>query len=222
MDRHNDHFQIYVQQSKSNKLMVSDAGYVITDLLLSGCDVFSSPKREQMLRTILNGYGVKVSTNKELYVETTLESFPQKKHMLVQAMMTVNDMFMTSRQNVQSIFLEEVDHFLFENDIRFVENINFTGKSGFPQTFHFAVPRSKEKPERILQAINNPTMQYAETLLFAWTDSKQNRRPDSKLYALLNDSEKKIRPGILNAFHEYEVEPVLWSQKGQYLGELVG
>lgn len=165
---------------------------------------------------------MKVSSREELFVETTVENFPQKKHMLVQSMMTVNDMFMTSRENVHSIFLEEVDQFLFDNDIRFVDNINFTGKSGFPQTFHFAIPRSKQFPERILHAINNPTKQNSETLLFAWTETKENRRPDSTLFAVLNDSEKPIRPGIVNAFNEYEVQPILWSKRNEYINHLTG
>lgn len=221
MDRHNDYLQIYVQQ-KGTKLTLSDAGYILTDLKLSGCDVFSSPKRKKILQKILNGYGVKVSSKEELFVETTLEAFPQKKHMLVQSMMTVNDMFMTSRENVQSIFLEEVDQYLFENDIRFVENINFTGKSGFPQTFHFAIPRSRQFPERILHALNNPTKQNSENLLFAWTETKDNRRPDSILFAVLNDSEKSIRPGIINAFNEYGVQTILWSKRNEFTHQLTG
>ncbi|MFD0712176.1 DUF1829 domain-containing protein [Paenibacillus sp. GCM10027626] len=222
MDRHNDYLQIYVQQKTPNKLTLSDAGYILTDLKLSGCDVFSSPKRRNILQTILNGYGVKVSTKEELFVETTIEAFPQKKHMLIQSMMTVNDMFMTSRENVQSIFLEEVDHFLLDNDIRYVENVNFTGKSGFPHTFHFAIPRSKQHPERILHALNNPTKHNSENLLFAWTETKENRRPDSKLFAVLNDSEKSIRPGIINALHEYDVQPILWSKRNQFINQLTG
>jgi hypothetical protein len=221
MDRHNDYLQLYVQQ-KGTKLTLSDAGYILTDLKLSGCDVFSSPKRKKILQTILNGYGVKVSSKEELFVETTLEAFPQKKHMLIQSMMTVNDMFMTSRENVQSIFLEEVDQYLFDNDIRFVENISFTGKSGFPQTFHFAIPRSRQFPERILHALNNPTKQNSENLLFAWTETKENRRPDSKLFAVLNDSERAIRPGVINAFNEYEVQTILWSKRNEFTPQLTG
>lgn len=49
MDRHNDYLQIYVQQ-KGTKLIVSDAGYILTDLKLSGCDVFSSPKRKRYFK----------------------------------------------------------------------------------------------------------------------------------------------------------------------------
>ncbi|GIP34204.1 DUF1829 domain-containing protein [Paenibacillus sp. J2TS4] len=222
MDRHNDYLQIYVQQKNMNKLTLSDSGYILTDLKLSGCDVHSSPKRKKVLQTILNGYGVKVSAREELFVESTLEAFPQKKHMLIQAMMTVNDMFMTSRDNVQSIFLEEVDQFLFENDVRFTENISFTGRSGFPQTFHFVIPRSRKSPERILHAINNPTKQNSETLLFAWTETKDTRRSDSKLLAILNDTDKTIRASIINAFHEYEVQPILWSEREKHINQLTG
>jgi hypothetical protein len=136
--------------------------------------------------------------------------------------MTVNDMFMTSRDHVQTIFLEEVDQFLFENDIRVTENISFTGKSGFPQTFHFVIPRSRQHPERLLHALNNPTKQNSENLLFAWTETKDTRRPGSKLFAVLNDSEKPIRTGIINALHEYDVQPILWSSRKSYIKELTG
>jgi hypothetical protein len=219
MDRHNDYLQIYVQET-NNKLRLTDSGYIITDLKLTGCDVFSSPKRKSIFQTIINDYGIKISEKNELFIDATISNFPQKKHMLVQAMMTVNDMFMTARDNVQSIFLEEVDQFLFTQDIRYTENISFTGKSGFPQTFHFVIPRSKQQPERILHAINNPTRQYVENLLFAWSETKDTRRPDSKLYAILNDSERGVRQELSNALSEYEVKSFIWSNRRAYVEEL--
>nr|WP_273387209.1 DUF1829 domain-containing protein [Cohnella zeiphila] len=39
-------------------------------------------------------------------------------------------------------------------------------------------------------------------------ETKENRRPYSKHFAVLNDSEKPIRPGIINSFNEYEVQTI--------------
>ncbi|WP_418888699.1 DUF1829 domain-containing protein, partial [Methanothrix soehngenii] len=35
--------------------------------------------------------------------------------------------------------------------------MKFTGKSGYDHLFDFVIPKSKKRPERILQAINRPS-----------------------------------------------------------------
>ena len=219
LDRHNDHLQIYVI-SQGDKLKLTDDGYILTDLLLSGCDIHSSPKRETMFKTILNGFGVQCSKNDELYIEATLDDFPQKKNMLLQAMIAVNDMFFTVRENVSSIFLEDIEHFLLENDIRFIDNISFTGKSGFTHKFDFVIPASKKKPERFIYAMNNPTKDKAGALLFQWDDIKETRKLGSTLYAFLNDSDKTISKEIIIALSNYGVKTVLWENRNSFIEEL--
>lgn len=216
MDRNNDYLQIYVKQN-ANKLTLTDDGNIINELLLSGCDFSRSTKRKAMLQTILNGYGISKSDSDELYVETAIENFPHKKHMLLQAMLTVNDMFMTTKEQVQSIFLEDIEYFLIDNDIRFTDNIKFTGKTGFDHKFDFVIPFSKQKPERIVQGINRPNRERAESLLFAWNDSKETRKPGSTLYAFLNDTELKINNEIVSAFEKYDVQTVRWSERKKYI-----
>ncbi|WP_431090105.1 DUF1829 domain-containing protein [Paenibacillus sp. 8b26] len=220
MDRHNDYLQLYVVPN-GDKLCLTDDGYIINDLLLSGCDLHTSKKRKELLQTILNSYGVKRSDKDELYVESTIDTFPQRKHMLVQAMLTVNDMFMTTRMNVQSIFLEDVEDFFIKHDIRYTDNVIFTGKSGFTQKFDFVIPRSRSKGERLIQTINSPIKSKAESVLFSWEDIKNNRKADSQLLTFINDSEKKIPAEVLGAFNQYEVKVILWSKKEQYLDELI-
>jgi hypothetical protein len=218
-DRHNDYLQMYVVP-QGDKLRLTDDGYILNDLLLSGCDLYTSKKRQEILHTILNSYGVQLSETDELYVETTLESFPQKKHMLLQAMLTVNDMFLTTRINVQSIFLEDVENFFIKHDIRYTDNVTFTGKSGFSQKYDFVIPRSKRQGERLIQTINNPTKTRAETILFSWEDIRSTRKSDSRLYTILNDSERKINNDVLSAFKQYEVKTILWSKRDEFLEEL--
>lgn len=221
LDRHNDHLQIYAIMNGED-IKLTDDGYILNDLGMCGCEVLTSPKRRQLLNTTLNSYGVQFSpiTN-EIYTETTIDKYPQKKHMLIQAMLATNDIFMTSREHIFSIFLEEVSNYFLANEIRFTQNISFIGKSGFTHKFDFVIPLSKRAPERIIHTLNNPTRQGSEALLFSWNDTKDTRPAGSKLYAFLNDTDKSVSNDILNAFKEYKVIPALWSKKNNYLDELV-
>lgn len=218
LDRNNDRMQIYVIPD-GDSLILSDDGHVINELLMAGCDVTSTKRHREILDNILNKYGVK-RNDAELFVKATIKDFPQKKHFLLQAMLSVNDMFMTTRENVTSIFLEEVDNFLFNNDVRYSENVSFIGKSGFTHNYDFIIPKSRKSPERIIKAINNPTRDKAETLLFSWDDTRETRKSDSVLYAFLNDTDKKINNNILSAFAQYDVTPIQWTTKDNYIKEL--
>ena len=70
----------------------------------------------------MNGFGVKEESSR-IYVDVSPKSFAQKKHALVQAMLAVNDMFLTSKKQVLSLFFEDVVHFLKEHKIRFSKKI---------------------------------------------------------------------------------------------------
>ncbi|MCD6309699.1 MAG: DUF1828 domain-containing protein [Candidatus Eremiobacteraeota bacterium] len=75
LDRHNDQIQIYVKKINNN-LILTDDGYTLRDLKLSGFEI-TSEKRRLMVSSILNGFGVRLQDD-ELLVEAELEKFPQK------------------------------------------------------------------------------------------------------------------------------------------------
>lgn len=220
IDRHNDFLQIYVTKS-GDMLRLTDDGYVIGDLLMSGVDVQSSPNRRRLLMTILKSFGVNLSSHDELYIDSRLDDFPKRKHMLLQAMLAVNDMFFTSRTTVSEIFYEDVENYLIMNEIRYTDNVVFSGKSGFTHRFDFVIPRSKHAPERIIQAVNTPNKNSIQNVIFTWDDTKESRKPDSTLYAFLNDADHSVSSDLITALEKYEVRPVLWSQRNQYTSELV-
>src|SRR5437016_4309626 len=124
LDRHNDHLQIYVQRTEHG-LRLTDDGYIVGDLEASGCPL-DSPQRRQILQTVLNGFGVQ-EQNGELIIETSIETFPKKKHALIQAMLAVNDMFLTARHKVASLFLEDVKKFMEDHEVQFLQNVDIIG-----------------------------------------------------------------------------------------------
>lgn len=218
LDRHNDHMQIYIKQT-GEKLELTDDGYILNDLVMSGCDI-SSPRRKSVMQTILNSLGVSV-VDDALVVEARPDNFPQKKHALLQAMISVNDMFMLSQTRVSSVFLEDVEQFLDYHEVRYTPNIQFTGKSGFSHNFNFVIPASKVKPERLIRAINTPTKVNAQSLLFAWNDIREARKRESSMMVFLNDYDKNIKAEITSAFSQYDVKLILWTKREEAVQELI-
>ena len=208
LDRHNDHLQIYAKRENGGYLL-SDDGYVVGDLRLSGCEL-ESRKRQDLLRLTLNGFGVQLDGD-ALSVHASRDNFALRKHNLVQAMLAVNDLFYLAVPTVASLFLEDVASWLSLHDIRFTPKVKFTGKSGYDHLFDFVIPASKKEPERILQAINRPNRDTAQAIAFGWIDTKDVRPPNSRAYAFLNDSDVTPSAAVVDALKSYDVHPVLWS-----------
>lgn len=217
LDRHNDRLQIYAKR-RDGGLVLTDDGYVLQDLEQSGCRIDSS-KRQALLKSTLNGFGVQVN-NEALEVHASPDNFALRKHNLVQAMLAVNDLFYLASPVVASLFYEDVVAWLDLSDIRYTPKVKFTGKSGYGHLFDFVIPKSKAQSERILRAISRPSRDTAQAMAFSWIDTKEVRPPESRAYAILNDSEHPISESVPDAMRNYAVRPVLWSGRDQVQREL--
>lgn len=217
LDRHNDYMQIYIRRENRN-FIITDDGYTIEDLRLSGCEL-ESKKRKDLLNMTLNGFGVKI-INDELIVHASPDTFALRKHNLVQAMLAVNDLFYLAVPMVASLFLEDVTSWLDLSEVRYTPKVKFTGKSGYDHLFDFVIPASKKQPERILQTINRPNRDTAQAVAFSWIDTKEVRPANSRAYAFLNDSEHAPTASVLDALKNYDVSPVLWSKREELREEL--
>lgn len=218
VDRHNDGMTIYAKQEGMD-IILSDDGYILADLKASGVSLSSATKK-QRLDNFLAGYGV-ANENGELTVKATRTTYPQKKHMLIQAMLAVNDMFLLSDKNVKSIFLEDVAAFFEKNGIVNTPNVNFIGESGLVCKIDFVIPavKKRNKPERMIRACNSPRADYIKSLLFEWTDAKKKRAADSELITILNDK-KAVDDKIFTALENYNARPILWSNRDNYIEDL--
>ena len=218
LDRHNDALQIFARAENGGYILTDDS-YTLHDLEASGCNL-NTEKRRELLKMTLNGFGVGMN-NEALEVHASPETFPARKHNLIQAVLAVNDLFYLAKPVVESLFLEDVTTWLETNDIRHTARVKFTGISGFDHLFDFVIPKSPRKqPERIVQAINRPTRDNAEAFIYAWSDTREVRPPASKAYAVLNDVEQLVSGGVLDAFRNYQIRPVPWSNRGEVVTEL--
>ncbi|MDP9314469.1 MAG: DUF1829 domain-containing protein [Chloroflexota bacterium] len=217
LDRHNDYLQIYAKR-EGNDFLLTDDGYILSDLRMSGCDL-DTARRQDILKTTLNGFGVSLDGD-ALVVRASAQDFAIQKHNLVQAMLAVNDMFYLAMPMVTNLFYEDVSKWFDFNDIRYTPKATFTGKSGLIHHFDFVIPKSKHRPERIVQAINKPNRDKVQSYTFAWIDTRETRPIQSQAYAILNDSDVTPSTSIISTLRSWDVHPILWSQREQIKQEL--
>ncbi len=219
LDRHNDHMQIYALHD-NDKIVLSDDGYIFADLRASGLETIT-PKRKAVLESILGGFGVKTD-GKRLFVEASSRNLGQKMHSLIQAMLSVDDMFVLARPSVASFFLEDVRDYLDQHDVRYSPRVKISGRSGYDHAVDFLIPKSKKHPERIVQAINAPDRNRISSYIFLLEDTLETRGEESEAYAFLNDQHKKVAGDVIEALEAYKVVPALWSQRKRYVEALAG
>jgi hypothetical protein len=217
LDRHNDCLEIYIKQ-ENNGFILTDNGYTLQDLHLSGCE-FDTPRRKELLELSIRGFGVELRKD-EMVIHSTQANFPQKKHNLVHAMLAVNDLFYLASSHVASLFTEDVEQWLALKEIRYTSHVKFSGKSGLDHLFDIIIPASPNAPERIIKTINHATKEKAQSLAFAWIDIRELRKTNTLAFAMLNDYESKISPAIIDALTGYELHPILYSKREENLSEL--
>lgn len=210
LDSANDYLQIYVRQV-GDEIYFSDDSATIHNLKMAGFQF--TPARKLHLQRILTQYGVKLNAD-ELTAKAPISSFSQKKHLFIQAILRIDDMFTISKSKVASLFLDDIQQFFDEKEIFYSDNVQFTGISGFSHNYDFLLQRTKTKPERLCQAVNNPNRSSMGNILFSWNDTRPARKKDSQLIVILND-QNNIARGIEDAFLNYDVKVIRWSERNK-------
>lgn len=213
----NDQIQFYLKRDDRDRIFMTDDGDTLNNLEMAGVDV-STPARQKELQFILNGFGVILKGN-ELTTVATTATFPMRKHNFIQAILSVDDLFVVASPKVESFFLEDVTNFLQQNNIRFSPNIILQGKSSFQHKFDFLIPSSDKAPERIIKAVASPKKQNIIAQLFAFEDTKQARNNEGII--ILNDLEKVVSSEVVQAIEEYGINDFSWTNKETWLEKLV-
>lgn len=217
LDRHNDHLQIYATR-QNGKIILSDDGYILSDLRTSGLEV-TTPRRRSVIETALRGFGVQLDGNR-LLVEASPRNLGQRVHSLVQAMLALNDMFVLAQPRIATFFWEDVRNFLDEHRVRYSPRVKLSGRTGYDHAIDFLIPRSPGVPERLVQAINAPGKSTIGSYLFVLTDTREGRGEEAEAYAFLNDRERHVGGDVIEALEAYKVWPALWSQREDFADRL--
>jgi hypothetical protein len=135
-------------------------------------------------------------------------------------MLAINDLFCLAEPTVQSVFREDVESWLTQNDVRFSGKVKLAGHSGYDHHFDFVVPGHRDVQERVVQTVNHPNKGNVGSLVFSCEDTRKVRDASMRAYAILNDQRGGIPAGVVNALVTYHITPVPWSERDSVIEEL--
>jgi hypothetical protein len=209
----NDTINVFVKKENS-KILLSDDGETLRNLSLEGVDVYRSAKRKDFLDKILLNYGVRITNAKELMIEANIKDFAKKKHNLLSSIIEISDMFFLASHKISSIFKEDVENYLKEQDIVYTQQFIARGYTGIEFAFDFQIAYPKK--EIVLKAFNNINTLNIPHFLFAWEDIKTTREKISGKeilgLAVIND-ERAFKHELLDALNKKNADFILWSDR---------
>ena len=214
LNHNNDYTEIYIKELEEDRYLLTDDGQTISELSLLGLKLVGT--RKVILQELLISFGVSIDNDRALSVIATSKELPLRKHMLIQCISKVSDMFLLKKDTVKSLFLEDVTGYLDANNVRYLQNASFLGRSNLHSQFDYSIPKSKESPQRFIKAMNVLSQSNSKLLMFSWEDTRISRDSDSKLYAFINDIDSEIDEAHLIGLSNYEIIPVKWSQRENY------
>lgn len=211
---YNDCIEIYCKKD-GEKVILSDGGDTINNLELSGVTFTRSPKRKAIFEQVLLNYGVSANNQKTLLVETDIKGFAQAKHNLLSAIMEISDMYMVSKPNAFTVFRDDVNGFLDEQEVIYTPSFISKGASGVEFNFDFQI--AHRKTEILLNTFNTINKSNLAIFLFNWGDIKEAREKIAKKsvrgLAIINDDTKEPNLQLLNALESKGAEYIIWSKR---------
>jgi len=217
LDAHNDYINIYAQKLENGHIRLSDGGILYFDLESYGIKL--TQKKKELFDKTISSSGVQFSEiTKEIYVISEIDSIGKAKHKLIQCLLSINDFFNYTEKNITELFFYEVYKVLVEQEIQFNQEINISGKSGYPHKFDFAIGLTRNKSERLISLIPKPNRkQKAELSLFAFTDLEKAGRKFTG--AVLYKGEPS--EDFLRAFENYDFKAYSWEDEREQVLELL-
>ena len=209
----NDTLEVYAKK-ENGKILLSDDGVTIKNLELIGSQISRSPKRKDLLDRILLNYGIQMLDG-EIVTEANENSFAQKKHNLISAISEMNDMYMLAKHTVASVFKEDVQAYLDEQEIIYTPQFISKGSTGLEFTFDFQI--AYKNKEIVIKSFNSVNKLNIPNFLFTWDDIKSVReRVTNKQViglAIINNEDKEVSAEYLEALKSRNADHILWTER---------
>ena len=209
----NDHIQVFIKK-EGEKILLSDDGQTLDSLSLTGVDINRSARRKELVEMILRTYGVQLQ-GKELIASASEKTFPRMKHAFISAICEISDLEIMAKHTVASVFKEDVDNFLKEQDVIFTPQFTIKGSTGLDFNFDFHI--AGKKSELVIKPFNLLTQSGVELFLFSWDDIKQTRefvtKKEINSLAIINDINSEPKKDLIEALYSKNAKVMLWSQR---------
>ncbi|MCL2142755.1 MAG: DUF1828 domain-containing protein [Methanomassiliicoccaceae archaeon] len=216
LDRHNDGIQIYVRKV-GDKLELTDDGYTLSDLEMSGCEL-KSEKQKSFLESIINSNSIR-NNGGTLSISVLPEDFPARKTEFITALQKIGGLYLTSRSIVQSFFSDEVALWLESKNKYPLRDYSVVGNNGVRYDIDFLFPKKdRDSSETVLQAIRDPDKNNVSFHALM----RREIRKDLDIYLMLQDEglgERKYKE-LSSIAKTNDLGIIRWSEKEDYIGML--
>ncbi|EGQ0392570.1 DUF1829 domain-containing protein, partial [Staphylococcus pseudintermedius] len=153
----------------------------------------------------------------EIVTNVKNNSFAQSKHNLIQGILKIYDLTLTTKSNVSRLFYEEVFDFLYNEEILGSAKVSVSGESGIKYFIDFILPETKSKPEKLINFANHLDFNKVTTDAFMYRDVKHNRPSRSglapQMLIVANDVEHPITAKARQAAEHEHLSILHWSDK---------
>lgn len=219
VDNHHDYLQVVLYYNENGQLVLSDDGYTLNELTLYEIDYKRSSKRKEFLNQTLKSFGVTILDSDLTITFDKVKDFPRKLLYLLQCILRLSDMLLTSRSTVTSIFYEEVGMFFDDNNILKIPDVGITGTSGNENKFDYIIPASRVKKEKVIKTINKPNGDNFKYPLLSFLDIKENRAK-SEFVVIANDDVNEISEKFETSFTNHGISVLRWTERKTWIDTL--
>lgn len=213
-----DNMRLYVERLSDSKLRLSDDGTTLENLLLYGINL-NSPMRKQIMKETTHRYNVDLFDN-VLSVTGTSANFPLMKQNLLAAMVTINDLAITKKTNIERLFLDEVFTFMQDQDFGGLPQYQISGKSGVDYIIDYTIPPKEKKPMRLINFQNRISFNQVVVNAYQYRDiaTRSHKIASDISYAIIyNNSEGSVTKRAEQIARDANISLLSWSDKSHIL-----
>lgn len=213
----NDLIRIYIDVLPNKELVLSDDGITLSELEMYGIDIDTST-RKKLIEDTLQQFNLELQDD-QIISNVKNNSFPQSKHNLIQGILKLYDLTLTSKVNATNIFYEEVYDFLNKEEIIGTPEASVSGESGITYTMDYILPSTRTKPEILLNFVNNLDFNKITSDSFVFNDVKEIRSKNNKnqtgseMFIIANDVDNNISSKVYKAADSQNIGILKWSNK---------
>lgn len=218
----NNYIRIYVDFLPDDSIILSDDGLTLNELDMSNINT-NTKARNRIIQSILNQFNLTLKKGK-IIAHVKNEGFAQSKHNLIQGILKIYDLTITSRNNVSSLFYEDVFNFLYEEEIGGTAEVSVAGESGIKYSIDYILPGTKSKPEKLINFANNLDFNKVTNDVYMYRDVKTNRPSRNNLLprmlVIANDIDHPVNDKARQAAEHENLSILYWSDKEKIISSL--
>ncbi|PNZ31308.1 Domain of uncharacterised function DUF1828 [Staphylococcus petrasii] len=218
----NDYIRIYVDFLPDKSIILSDDGLTLNELKMANINT-KTKARNRIIQSILNQFNLSLKDD-EIIAHVKNESFAQSKHDLIQGILKIYDLTITSKNNVSSLFYEDVFNFLYEEELAGTAEVSVSGESGIKYSIDYILPETKSKPEKLINFANNLDFNKVTNDVYMYRDVKTNRpsrnNQTPRMFIIANDVDHPINDKARYAAEHENLLILHWSDKEKIISTL--